>query len=143
MSQSELLIAHTLDEIVHVVTQVSRVFVRYSAGPEADGACRSMDYESGLELPGLSVAVLTPEPWWTRPTEDWVARRLCKYDELLDEDRFPWLLTGDIVGRGPDHEPLVRMRQPLGRVGGQALAEARHLYEARFEVGKNSRSTGS
>jgi hypothetical protein len=143
MSQSALRIAHTLREVVDVVTQVGEVFVRYSAGPEADAACRSMDYESGVELPGLSVAVLTPEPWWTRPPEDWVARRLCKYDELLDGDRFPWLLTGDKVGWGPDHEPLVRMRQPLARVGGRALDEARHLYEVRFEVGKDSRSTGS
>jgi hypothetical protein len=142
MSQSALRIAHTLREVVDVVTQVGEVFARYSAGPEADTACRSMDYESGVELPGLSVAVLTPEPWWTRPREDWVARRLCKYDELLDGDRFPWLLTGDKVGWGPDHEPLVRMRQPLARVGRWALDEARHLYEVRFEVGKDSRSTG-
>ena len=53
------------------------------------------------------------------------------------------LLTGDKVGWGPDHEPLVRMRQPLARVGRRALDEARHLYEVRFEVGKDSRSTGS
>jgi len=88
-------------------------------------------------------AVLTPEPWWTRPTKDWVARRLCKYDELLNEERFPWVLTGDVVGSGPDHEPLVRMREPVLRVGGLALAEARELYEARFHVGQNSRSHGN
>jgi hypothetical protein len=140
MDQYAMRIADTLLEVVETVARDGQVFVRYSAGPEADEARRSLDYESGLELPGLSVAVLTPEPWWTRPTEDWVARRLCKYDELLDEDRFPWLLTGDVVGSGPDHEPLVRMGEPVLQVGGPALAEARELYEARFHVGQDSRS---
>jgi hypothetical protein len=142
MAQCALRIADTLLEVVDVVARVDQVFVRFSAGPEADRACRSMDYESGVELPGLSVAVLTPEPWWTRSAKDWVARRLCKYDELLEDDRFPWLLTGDVVGSGPDHEPLVRMRRPVLRVGGPALAEARGLYEAHFHVGMDSRSHG-
>jgi hypothetical protein len=60
MDQSALPIAQTLLEITDLVGQIGQVFARYSAGPEADRACRSMDYESGVELPGLSVAVLTP-----------------------------------------------------------------------------------
>jgi Family of unknown function (DUF6098) len=142
-NRSELPIVESFDEVVDAVDRLEQVFVRHSAGPASDDGGRSFDYESGVELPGLSVAVLSPEPWWTRPTADWVARRLCKYDELLDADRFPWLLTGDIVGWGPDHEPLVRLREPLMRVGGEALAEARRVYSARFEVGNDSRREGS
>jgi hypothetical protein len=66
-------------------------------------------------MPGLSVTPLHPEPWWTRPLVDWVARRLCKYLELADRtwDRRPWVLTGNVVGYGPDHEPLVDNVRPL------------------------------
>jgi len=142
-AQQSLQVVESLHDIVDAVRRLDQVFVRYSAGPDTDREGRSMDYESGLEMPGLSVAVLSPEPWWTRPTADWVARRLCKYDDLLDAGRFPWLLTGDIVGWGPDHEPLVEVREPLMRVGNEALAEARRTYHARFEVGNDSRQGGT
>lgn len=129
-------------ELVRLVESRPHLFVRYSKGPaHDDGRPGSRDYESGVDMPGLSVTTIAPEPWWTRPTEDWVARRLCKYDELGDEeDRFPWLLTGRTVGFGPDHEPLVVDVEPLVRVGPRALDTAKRLYEERFAVAQDSRT---
>jgi hypothetical protein len=130
-----------LDAIVGLISAHGDVFLRYSKGPASDARHpRSRDYEAGVDMPGLSVTPVTPEPWWSRPGHDWVARRLFKYAELHDDDRFPWLLTGRIVGAGPDHEPLVEMDRPLARVGDRALAEARERYESHFEVGRDSRS---
>src|SRR3954453_2319616 len=110
-------------------------------GPEEDASRGfSRDYEADIPLPGLSVTVATPEPWWTRPTEDWVARRLCKYAELgTASGRFPWLLSGRPVGNGPDHEPLVDQVRPIARVGDEALREAVHPYHERFTPGQDSR----
>jgi hypothetical protein len=117
------------------------LYLRYSKGPTSDAKeGRSRDYESGLELPGLSVTVVSPEPWWTRPVEEWVARRICKYDELDDEARYPWLLTGQAVGFGPDHEPLLQKARAVARVGPGALHEARRVYEERFDVDRDARS---
>jgi hypothetical protein len=130
-----------LDELVRLVQELPDLFVRYSKGPSHDARRGySRDYESGVDMPGLSVTTIAPEPWWTRPAEDWVARRLCKYEELGDEqDRFPWLLTGQVVGYGPDHEPLIVDVRPVARVGREVLERARRLYEERFEVAQDSR----
>jgi hypothetical protein len=137
---ADLVEADTLADVVAVVRQHQTVYLRYSEGPESDlnrGASR--DYEADVDLPGLSVTVVSPEPWWSRPVEDWVARRLCKYIELgRAEDRFPWLLTGREVGNGPDHEPLVDQVRPLARISDRAVREAVDLYRARFDVGETS-----
>jgi hypothetical protein len=133
-----------VDDIVEIVRLVERqpaVFIRYSEGPDRDGERPSMDYESGLPLPGLSVTVLNPPSWWTRPATDWVARRICKYAELLQGpgDRRPWLLTGRMVDTGPDHEPLVVEARPLAWIGSTALAQAVEIYRRRFDVARDSR----
>ena len=137
----ELPVLETLDELVSFVAAHEGVLLRYSGGPAEDAeAGPSRDYEAGLDLPGLSVTTLTPESWWPRPVADWVARRVCKYGELGEEgDRVPWLLDGRVVGRGPDHEPLVVDVRPLARIGRPALDEAERRYRARFEVGQDSR----
>jgi hypothetical protein len=92
-------------------------------------------------LPGLSVTVLNPPAWWTRPARDWVARRICKYAELMagPGTRRPWLLTGREVGVGPDHEPLVAQARPVAWIGPVALAQAVQVYRDRFAVGRDSR----
>jgi hypothetical protein len=93
-----------------------------------------------VDLPGLSVTTIGPEPWWTCPVEDWVARRLCQYAHLGEEEtRFPWLLTGRRVGVGPDHEPVVEMLEPVARVGQTVLDHAEKHYQERFDVGRDSR----
>ena len=127
--------------VVRLVLDRSETFLRYSAGPESDlREGPSRDFEGGVNLPGWSVTTITPEPWWSRPPEDWIPRRICKYAELgSKEDRRPWLLTGRITGRGPDHEPLVVDIRPLAWVGDVALSEAIRRYREGFTVGRDSR----
>jgi len=70
------------DELVAEATVRRPLHVRFSDGPTADAVGTSRDTGANVEMPGLSVCLLSPEPWWTRSTEDWVARRLCKYLDL-------------------------------------------------------------
>lgn len=115
-------------------------FLRVSAGPDEDRCSASTDYESGQELPGLSVNPLAPERWWTRPLQEWLARQLCNYVHLAeeDEDRHAWVLSGEVVARGPDNEPIVAEFQPVARIADEVLDEAKHLYEQRFDVAQDS-----
>lgn len=104
-------VIQSLDEVLDVVRHSeSPIYPRYSKGPAHDSARGpSRDYEADVDLPGLSVTNISPEPWWSRPYENWVARRICKYLELGEEEgRYPWLLVGTETGRGPDHEPAAR-----------------------------------
>ena len=92
-----------LAALVQLVEESDRTFyLRYTKGPvhdETHGPSRH--YEAAVDLPGLSVTNISPEPWWSRPAEDWVARRICKYLELGEkEDRYPWLMTGREAGAG-------------------------------------------
>jgi hypothetical protein len=137
---SEPVLLEDLEELVCFVQNHEGVLLRYSAGPRADAESGpSRDYEAGVVLPGLSVTTVEPEPWWPRPAEDWIARRVCKYAELGEEQgRYPWLLTGDIIAYGPDHEPLVVEVRPLARIGMVALDQAKDLYRKRFDVGRTS-----
>lgn len=137
-----LFVAEDLQTVTDLVRRHGTLYLRYSEGPGADQRSgNSRDYEADLPLPGLSVTTISPEPWWDRPLEDWVARRLCKYDELGDEHgRYPWLLTGKVVGRGPDHEPLLTHVTPVARIAPAAVDEAARCYRARFDVGSDSRS---
>lgn len=120
----------TLDELVALTSTTHGIFLRYSSGPAADMSdCRSRDRESGIDMPGVVVTPLSPEPWWPRSVEEWVARRLhrsCGWDE--EPGRFPWLLTGTVVGHSLDLEPLVAQIRPLARIDRSVLDEAAHLY---------------
>ena len=125
------------ETLVDTVIAHEQVFVRYSRGPRTDGP-KSMDYEAEVELPGLSVTNLTPEPWWSRPSADWIARRVCKYADLSDgrPEQRPWALLGRVVGNGPDHEPLVVDVQPLGWIGPHAVEQAQERYRSVFKTGR-------
>jgi hypothetical protein len=126
-----------LDDLERLVRAEDNLYLRYSAGYEADKGSGSLDTESGLELPGLSVNPLTPEPWWTRPLRDWLARQICQYRHLAEqEDRYAWALTGRCVGRGPDCEPLLVDIRPLGRLDDRLLEEAERVYRERFDAGQ-------
>jgi hypothetical protein len=130
-----------LHELVRLVRARPGLFVRYSKGPDDDRRQTSRDYESGLELPGLSTNPLDPEEWWSRPLEDWLSRRLCQYAYLAEQegnDRLAWVLEGTVVGHGPDNEPLVELRRPVAFIGDELVAEAKRLYEERFDVGSDS-----
>src|SRR5690348_10474987 len=80
---SDLPVIDDFEALVDTVIGHEQVFVRYPRGPQTDGP-KSMDYEAEVELPGLSVTNLTPESWWSRPSADWIARRVCKYADLSD-----------------------------------------------------------
>lgn len=133
-------ILHRLDELVELIRTVPGLYVRYSDGSVADDTESSVDYESGLCLPGLSVNRLDPEPWWTRPLEDWIARQLCQYLHLSDRSsrRHGWILSGRTIGRGPDDEPLVVDVHPVATLHQALLDEALALYRKAFTPGRDS-----
>ena len=126
----------SLDQLAERLRLLGELYVRFSSGPEADAAATSTDRESGCALPGLSVNPLTPEPWWTRPTEHWLARQLCQYAHLSTGDRFGWVLTGRVVGRGPDSEPLISGFRLVALLDDSVLVEADEVYHSVFDAGR-------
>ena len=128
----------SLDELVELVRSRPGLHVRYSQGIESDREGGSIDTESGLELPGLSVNPLDAEEWWTRPLADWLARQVCQYRHLSEKnpERFAWVLTGRQVGRGPDCEPLLADVEPVARLSDALLGEAEQRYNTRFDAGR-------
>lgn len=134
----------TLAELGELTAQFDELFVRYSEGPDDDRGSGSIDTESGLELPGLSVNPLTPEAWWSRPLTDWLARQVCQYRDLAERnpDRFAWALTGRVIGRGPDCEPLIVAAQPIARLSPALLEEAGVVYESHFDAGRGPGDPG-
>lgn len=77
-------------------------------------------------MPGLAVNPLDPPSWWSRPLEEWLARQITAYDHLGADQpgHFAWVLTGRVVERGPDNEPLVVDVEPIARLAAQVLHEA-------------------
>ena len=135
----DLPVLNTLDELCDTVAPDA--FVRFSRGPEDDVDTASTDYESGLELPGLSANPLQPESWWDRPLQEWLARQICNYVHIAeesDDDRRAWVLTGRVVARGPDNEPLITDYRPVAWLSDELITEAKALYEERFEVARDS-----
>jgi hypothetical protein len=129
----------TLADVKELVEAITPLYVRFSAGPVADAATVSRDHESGCLLPGLSVNPLTPEPWWDRKLEHWLARQLCQYAHLLAPDRYPWALTGEIAGRGPDCEPLLVGTTTVATIDRSVVDEAARMYAAVFSPGADGR----
>lgn len=137
------MIVRNLEQLADAVAAQAEIYLRYSRGPEADTGQTSRDYESGLELPGLSVVPLTPPEWWTRPVPDWLARQICKYAHVAASDagKYAWILTGQVVGMGPDHEPLVAQPRPLATLSDTLIQQAQQHYHERFDVGQDSPSS--
>ena len=127
----------SVDELLALLDAGPELYIRYSEGLDADRGGGSLDTESGLELPGLSVNPLSPESWWTRPLRDWVGRQLCQYMHLKEKNpqRYAWVAQGRIVGRGPDCEPLLDDVEEVARLDDGLLAEAHRIYEERFDAG--------
>ncbi|HVM19723.1 MAG TPA: DUF6098 family protein [Egibacteraceae bacterium] len=135
----ELPVVDSLDQLCELVTKDA--FVRFSNGPADDRNGTSRDYESGLDLPGLSVNPLHPEQWWERPLEEYLARQICNYvhiQEEADDDRRPWVLRGEVVSRGPDNEPIVAEFTPVAWLSDTVVDEAKRLYQDRFDVAEDS-----
>lgn len=138
-SDDDIPVVDSLQQLCDLVTDDA--FVRFSKGPDDDRNATSRDYESGLELPGLSVNPLRPERWWTRPVEEFLARQICNYvhiREESDDERRAWVLTGHVVSRGPDNEPIVRDFAPVAWLSDKVIEEAKELYEQRFDVASDS-----
>ncbi|MHA7141913.1 DUF6098 family protein [Arthrobacter sp. Sr33] len=124
----------TLYDLEEIVRTEGTVYLRYSEKIETQPG--SIDGESGLQLPGLSVNPLSPEAWWTRPLKDWLARQICQYKHIGEKHgRHAWILSGDCVARGPDCEPLIDQVCPLGRLDQHLLDEAEQAYTKLFNTG--------
>jgi hypothetical protein len=127
----------SIDDLVELVEAEPQVYLRFSSRePGADGP--SIDAESGLEMPGVCVNPLTPEPWWTRPLGDWLARQVCNYVHLKEHEdrRRAWVLRGQVVGRGPDNEPLLEHAEPVALLDDELLEQAKQRYHEVFDVGR-------
>jgi hypothetical protein len=77
---------------------------------------------------------------------DWLARQLCRYAHIQDgsgNSRVARVLTGKVVGRGPDNEPLVEIEAPVALLNRRIIEEAKAVYEERFDVGAQSFDCGS
>lgn len=133
-----------LAQLAAVVRAWPGLHVRYSEGPDADATRSSIDTESGLELPGLSVNPLDAEQWWTRPLEDWLARQLSQYQHLAEDEpeRIAWILRGRVCGRGPDCEPLIAEVEPVAILDESLLVEAQERYEREFDAGRGPTDDG-
>ena len=125
-----------LTELVATSAAEDQLFIRWSAGPTVDLRADETSHDSltGVPLPGLSANPLAVEPWWgDRSLRLWVARRLYDYRHLpylRGPSVRPWMLVGNQCGRGPDNEPLVRVRRPIAWIAHTALIQAEQLVEA-------------
>jgi hypothetical protein len=128
-----------LQDLVDLVRSRPDLYVRFSDGPDADAHEASVDYETGLHLPGLSANRLNPPDWWTRPLVDWLARQVCQYAHLAErsESHRGWVLTGRQTGRGPDDEPLLADVEPLAWLTDRLLSEAEARYHEHFDPGRS------
>ncbi|MGW5361175.1 DUF6098 family protein [Actinopolymorpha pittospori] len=92
-----------------------------------------------MPLPGLSVNRLDPPRWWTRPLPDWLARQICQYLHLTERPHSHrgWNLTGTMMGRGPDDEPLLSDVEPVAWLGEPLITAAQARYEEWFRPGRS------
>jgi hypothetical protein len=127
---------YRLAELEDTLAEAPGLFVRYSHGLAADLEFGSVDEESGLQLPGLAARPLDPEPWWMRPTRDWLARQVLPVERHGEsrEGVFPWILRGRVTGRGPDGEPLLADIELVARLADCLIDEAAAVYRERFEL---------
>lgn len=128
----------SMQDLEELISEAPELYIRYSEGPEADDSRGSLDTESQLELPGLSVNPLAPESWWSRPLTDWLARQLCQYKTLQEKnpERRAWVVSGREVAHGPDCEPLLTEVKVIAKLSDTVLEEAETLYKQRFNAGR-------
>jgi hypothetical protein len=123
---------YQLSEIERMVDTDRPLFVRFSQGYAADLVVGSTDPETGLSLPGLTALPLDPEPWWSLPAAEWIARQLARFHR--DEAHFAWLLRGTVVGRSAGGEPLIGDVEVVGRLADSLLDQADRVWRERFDA---------
>jgi hypothetical protein len=125
--QPDLTEVGSLSALVELVLSADApLYVRFSPAVGQDETDESVDHESGLPLPGLSVNPLQPPAWWrARAPEEWIARQVRAYQHLKerDDDRRCWIVAGTITDRGPDNEPLLADVQVVGVLADAAVQE--------------------
>jgi Family of unknown function (DUF6098) len=124
---------NSVDQLVELVgASGTPTYVRFSADVAHDRVHGSVDHESGLPLPGLSVNPLQPPSWWRKPLRAWVVRQLCTYHHLKDQDddRRCWIVVGSVIDRGPDNEPLLTDVRAIAVVADDVLDECRQREDA-------------
>lgn len=132
---------YQLSEVERLLDDGAGLYVRFSAGYAADVEAGSVDAESGLPLPGLAAHALDPEPWWTLPREEWIARQLTRLPaprhapkDGVRQERFAWLLRGRRAGTGPEGEALVADVEVVGRLAECLIEQADRVWGARFDA---------
>ncbi|WP_285114939.1 DUF6098 family protein [Leifsonia sp. fls2-241-R2A-40a] len=132
---------YQLSEVEQLLDTGPGLYVRFSAGYAADLEEGSVDAESGLPLPGLAAQLLDPEPWWTLPRSEWIARRLSRLPAPRHPspdgprpEPFAWLLRGRPVGRGPEGETLLTDVEVVGRLAECLIEQADRVWGARFDA---------
>lgn len=128
MRTPDMMELHRLDDLVDLMVLGIPLYLRYSLGPDDDAEHPSVDHESGLPVPGHSADPLRPPDWWTLPAEDWLARRLCR---TYRDGARPWVLSGEVVDRGPDNEPLLVHVKPIAWLTAELVREAQERYLAK------------
>jgi hypothetical protein len=117
----------SLSALVELVLSADApMYVRFSPTVDLDGTDESVDHESGLPLPGLSVNPLRPPAWWqAHAPEEWIARQVRTYQHLKERDdvRRCWIVAGTITDRGPDNEPLLADVEVVGVLTDAAVEE--------------------
>lgn len=124
----ELPVLHSLSSVVERCADREDVYLRFGHDPEDLDAAARRERESGNLLPGVPAWPLCPEPWWGAGARTWVARQLARRSHLAHAGAEPWLVAGEVRGRGPDCEPLIGSLAPVALINRAVLAEAEEAY---------------
>ncbi|WP_324649998.1 DUF6098 family protein [Georgenia sp. H159] len=126
----ELPVLHTIGQVVELCGTRTDLYVRFSYTPDDRDVAARRERESGNLLPGVPAWPLCPESWWGAGARVWIARQLARRAHLAHAGAEPWLVAGEVRGRGPDCEPLIAQINPLARINQRVLAEAEEDYAA-------------
>ena len=126
----DLPVLDTLSQVVELCANQPNVYLRFSYTPDDRDAAARRERESGYLLPGVPAWPLCPESWWGAGSRVWVARQLARRGYLARAGAEPWLVTGEVRGRGPDCEPLIANLTPVAHIHTRVLAEADETYGA-------------
>lgn len=126
----------TIDDLCQLVTDYGArgewLYVRHSRGPEADAAMEwvSTNHFNGSAESGLSVMELhdiVPRnvcERWEHGDRHFIAWQVAEYHHADDPAFHPYILTGTLLGKGSDGEPVVTAVTPVAYLDRRAVSEA-------------------